>query len=53
VDWNSYTDEELLNWNRENATINATVSCNDGWVYDQSEFVSTVNSDVGNFLLLW
>ncbi|ELT98227.1 hypothetical protein CAPTEDRAFT_185085 [Capitella teleta] len=46
--WDSFTDDELLDWDRTNRTANVTdfVSCSNGWVYDQSEFVSTVNSEV-------
>ena len=44
VDFDRFSDEELLSWNR-NYTSD-TKPCDNGWVHDQSEFVSTVVTEV-------
>jgi hypothetical protein len=37
----------LFNWNRTVMTEGVeTVDCNNGWVFDQSELVDTIRSDV-------
>ena len=50
LDFDNYTEEQLLNWNRsehmEGITKNDWVRCDMGWVYDQSEWISTINSEV-------
>ena len=49
--WDSYTDEELLNWNRTERVHGAeTIDC-DAWVYDRSDFVSTIGYEVSILLL--
>ena len=48
LEWNNYTDEEFMEWDRNTRTGNLTDyrQCGDGWVYDRSEFVATVSTDV-------
>ena len=44
--WDNYTDEELLNWNRQNMTSSAPqTTCND-YVFDKSVFVNSLQSEV-------
>ena len=45
LDYANMTNEDIWNWNR-NSTENVTTSSCDAWVYDQSEFISTINSQV-------
>ena len=46
LDYDSLTDQQILAWDR-NLTQNASViSCTQGWIFDQSEFVSTIDSKV-------
>ena len=50
LDFSKFSVEELLAWNRTEMTDDIPreewVSCDRGWVYDQSEWVSTINSQV-------
>ena len=44
--WSEYTDQELIEWNRTARVEDAeTVSC-DKWVYDQTNFDSTIINEV-------
>ena len=53
LNFSSFTEEELLSWNRTEKTGDIPrsewVKCDMGWVYDKSEWVSTVNSRVSAF----
>ena len=53
-DYTNYTTEELLDWNSTLMNDNQTVivQCY-GWIYDQSIFVSTAMSKVGQRCLIW
>ena len=45
--WESYTDEDLLNWNRTIMTSSAeVVSCDNGYVHDRSVMVVTTVTEV-------
>ena len=48
LNYSSYTTDELLAWDRDVMVDNQTakLECDNGWVYDQSVFVSTINSRV-------
>ena len=50
LDYGNYTRDELLNWNRTLMTGDVSrsewVRCDGGWVFDQSQFISTIGSKV-------
>ena len=52
LDYSKYSLEELMNWDRESMTGNFSqndwVKCDSGWVFDQSDFVSTIASQVSH-----
>lgn len=54
LDYSSYTNETLQNWNRTlmltNLTADDTKQC-DSWFYDYSQFKSTVRSKVSIYLI--
>ncbi len=55
IDYDNLTDQDIIQWNRSlvEAAGTPTRDC-DTWVYDKSEFISTVISDVSklNFRVL-
>jgi hypothetical protein len=48
LDYASFTEEELRQWNRSERVDDDTplIECGRGWVYDKSVFVSTITSKV-------
>jgi hypothetical protein len=50
IDYANYSQDELRKWNRTEMTSDIPesewVRCDSGWVYDQSEFYSTIGSEV-------
>ena len=46
LDYGNLTDEEIWNWDRNYTQNASTLNC-DAWVFDQSVFISTINSKVG------
>ena len=50
LDFSKYTQDELVNWDRTLMTGNISkdqwIQCDHGWVYDQSVWISTINSEV-------
>lgn len=46
LDYDNLEDDDILNWNR-NITNNTNLTDCTEWIYDQSEFISTINSKVG------
>ncbi len=53
IEYDNLTDQDIVQWNRSlvEAAGTPTRDC-DAWVYDQSEFVSTIVSDVRKISLL-
>lgn len=49
LDYESLTDEEVLTWNRTEHNFTDTIPCS-SWVFDQSEFISTINSQASLLL---
>ena len=51
LNFSSFSQDDLLNWNRsimtEGISQDDWVKCDQGWVYDQSVWVSTITSQVG------
>ena len=50
LDFSRYTEEELLAWNRSERTGSISqdhwIECDHGWTFDQSQWVSTIGSEV-------
>lgn len=51
LDYDSYTEEELLSWNRSEfpGDVIPLVECGHGWTYDKSQYVNTVTSRVSSY----
>lgn len=53
LDFNNYSLEDLHYWNRTERIANIPeekwLHCDNGWVYDQSDWISTINSEVIGF----
>ena len=45
LNYSKYTDEDFMNWNRSLVENAVEVKCK-SWVFDKSEFLSTVTADV-------
>ena len=45
INYENFTNEEIYNWNRTQLDNATTRECS-SWVFDQSEFVTTINSEV-------
>lgn len=54
INFTDFSMEELLGWNRtamtEDIPRSKWIKCDTGWVFDQSEFVSTIRSKVSHSL---
>ena len=48
LEYDELSDEDILTWNRSFSDNASTIECS-GWVFDQSEFVSTIDSKVCNY----
>ena len=50
LNFNDYTLEELKNWNRSVMTDHIPrdqwIKCDSGWTFDQSDYYSTIRSEV-------
>lgn len=50
IDYNNFTFQDLLKWNRSAMTgsipTSAWIPCDKGWVYDQSQWISSIVSQV-------
>ena len=52
LDYGNLTDDQILNWDR-NITANISlIDCTE-WIYDQSVFISTINSKVNSVMLFF
>ena len=44
--WDTYTDEELVNWNRTAEVAGANVTSCQRWVYDESVHLTSIVNEV-------
>lgn len=51
LDYDNLEDDDILNWNRNITNNTNLIDCTE-WIYDQSEFISTINSKVGIHTIL-
>ena len=44
--YDNLTDDQILNWDRNITRNTSLIDCTE-WIFDRSEFISTINSKVG------